>query len=89
MRAPADTPRRPLGRSLVIAGAIAIVFVAWGTGAFDRFFAQLGLDFMVAGTCIRTMADTLMCGADEVGRWCQQFGTLSADNKALCVGHTR
>lgn len=87
MTAHAEIPERPWGRNLAIAAVFGVFVFAWGVGTFDRFFAQQGLDFMVMGTCIRTLANTLVCGTDEIGQWCQQFGTLNADNQTICAGY--
>lgn len=79
--------RRNFWLGLAVGLGVLGLFAFWMTGAFDRFFAQQGLDFLVAETCIRMMNDTLFCGADEIGRWCKQFGTLNAENKAVCAAY--
>ena len=65
---------------------MAVLAVLWANGMFDRLFAQVGLDMLISGTCLRTLAGAVFCGADEIGSWCREFGKLSAENAAVCIG---
>jgi hypothetical protein len=81
----ATAPKKRSYRKFWIIAAVAVMLILWVMGSFDRFFAQLGLDFLIAQGCVRTLAGAVLCG-DQISTWCDQFGALSENNKAICAG---
>jgi len=76
-------PQKRSHRKFWIIAAVAIFLVLWVNGSFDRFFAQLGLDFLIAQGCLRTLSGVI-CGTDEIARWCETFGSASKSAQAAC-----
>jgi hypothetical protein len=81
----AAPPKRRSSRKLWIVAGIVVLLGLWVTGSLDRFFAQLGLDFLIAQGCLRTLTGVI-CGTDEIARWCDTFGATSKSAREACAG---